>query len=245
MKTLLKLAVAPLVVMALAACSVSSIVPTFATRTTTTVPAGAPVAISSTAITNLQTQFVTVVKQVSPSIVQVQTPAGLGSGIVFDAQGDIVTNAHVVAGYTSFTVTTSTGAQYPATLVGTNPSQDLAVIHINATGLTPATFGDSSSLQVGDLVLALGSPYGLQGSVTQGLVSGLGRNIPESRSVTLQGMIQTSAPINPGNSGGALVDINGNVMGIPTLGTGAGDGVGFAISSNTVVSVANSLLKTS
>jgi putative serine protease PepD len=242
MKTLLKLAIAPLAVMALAACSVSTFVPTFATKTTT-VPAVASVTVSSTAITDLQSQFVTVVKEVSPSIVQVQTPAGLGSGIVFDAQGDIVTNAHVVSAYTSFTVTTSTGAQYAATLVGTNPSQDLAVVHVSATGLTPATFGNSSALQVGDLVLALGSPYGLQGSVTQGLVSGLGRDIAESRTVTLQGMIQTSAPINPGNSGGALVDLNGLVMGIPTLGAAAGDGVGFAIPSQTVVSVANQLIK--
>ncbi len=238
------LAATALAVVALGACSSPLVSTSPASRTATVHTTSTTVALSPTAVSDLQSQFVQVVKTVSPSIVQIDTAGGLGSGIVFDSQGDIVTNAHVVSGFTSFTVTTSTRTRYPATLVGTDPSHDLALIHVSASGLTPAVFGDSSSLQVGDVVLALGSPYGLHGSVTQGLVSGLGRQVAESRSVVLDGLIQTSAPINPGNSGGALVDLNGAVMGIPTLGAGAGDGVGFAIPSNNVVSVAEGLLQT-
>ena len=190
----------------------------------------------------LQSQFVAVVKKVGPSVVQVETPAGLGSGVVYDAAGDIVTNAHVVGSYSSFTITTASGTQATARLVGVDAGHDLAVIRTPAPGLPPAVFADSSALEVGDVVLALGSPFGLRGSVTQGLVSSLGRQVAESRRVTLTGLIQTSAPINPGNSGGALVDLAGSVVGIPTLGATGGDGIGFAISSATVLQVAPSLI---
>jgi S1-C subfamily serine protease len=115
--------------------------------------------------------------------------------------------------------------------------------------LKPATFGDSSKLVVGDIVLAVGSPLGLQGSVTEGIVSALGRDVPESTTVILKNVIQTSAEINPGNSGGALVDLAGEVVGIPTLaaldpqlGNSAAAGIGFAIPSNDVVAVARQLI---
>ena len=197
-----------------AACGTSG------TATPVASPAAASVAPSSspTIATALQNDFVRVVNQVSPSVVVVETPSGLGSGIVFDTKGDIVTNNHVVDGSKTFAVTLANGQRLAATLVGAYPAGDIAVVHVNATNLQPATFADSSKVVVGDIVLALGNPLGLQSSVTQGIVSAVGRSVPESSSVTLPDVIQTSAEINPGNSGGALVDLAGNVVGIPTLG---------------------------
>jgi putative serine protease PepD len=197
----------------------------------------------------LQKDFVGVVGNVMPSVVVIETTSGLGSGIVFDAKGDIVTNDHVVAGSSRFTVTLADGQKLAGTLVGTYPAGDLAVIHVKGTNLKPATFGDSSKLAAGDIVLAVGSPLGLQGSVTEGIVSAIGRKVPESKTVTLPDVIQTSAEINPGNSGGALVDLAGEVVGIPTLtaldpelGNTAAAGIGFAIPSNVVADVAGQLI---
>ena len=196
----------------------------------------------------LQNAFVSVFKRVSPSVVQIQTAEGLGSGIVFDTKGDIVTNDHVVGNATSFVVTTSTGRQLKGTLVGTFEQDDLAVIKVPAAGLTPAIFADSSKLRVGDLAMAIGNPLGLTSSVTQGIVSALGRQRPEGNGVTLVNAIQTSAAINPGNSGGALADIQGRVIGIPTLAApdpqlgGAASGIGFAIPSNTVKDIAGQIV---
>jgi S1-C subfamily serine protease len=210
----------------------------------------APTSAASPAVAGaLQNDFIGVVGRVSPSVVVIQTPSGLGSGIVYDAGGDIVTNNHVVAGSTTFSVTTADGSTLPGTLVGTYPAGDIAVIHVASTNLQPATFGDSSQLVVGDIVLAVGNPLGLQGTVTEGIVSALRHQVPESSTVTLPNMIQTSASINPGNSGGALVDLGGSVVGIPTLaaidpnlGNSAAPGIGFAIPSNTVVNVADQLI---
>jgi S1-C subfamily serine protease len=197
----------------------------------------------------LQSDFVNVVNGVSPSVVVIETTTGLGSGVIFNSNGDILTNNHVVTGFTKFTVTLADGQKLPGTLVGTYPAGDLAVIHVTGTNLQPATFGDSSKLVVGDIVLALGSPLGFQGSVTEGIVSAVGRSVPESATVTLPDVIQTSAEINPGNSGGALVDLAGNVVGIPTLtaldpqlGDTAAPGIGFAIPSNFAVNVAQQLI---
>jgi S1-C subfamily serine protease len=182
-------------------------------------------------------------------VVLVETSVGLGSGIIYDAQGDIVTNNHVVTGSQSFVVITSTGKQYPASLVGSFAPDDLAVIRIQATGLHPATFANSSNLLVGDIVLAIGNPLGLQSSVSQGIVSAMRTAIPEGNGVTLPSAIQTTAAINPGNSGGALVDLNEQVVGIPTLaatdpqlGGGAAPGIGFAIPSNTITLIARQLI---
>jgi putative serine protease PepD len=196
----------------------------------------------------LQTAFVDIVHAVSPSVVQIEDQAGLGSGIVFDSQGDIVTNNHVVEGATSFTVTTSTGKRLSARLVGAFPPDDLAVIKVSGGGLRPAKFADSSKLQVGDIAVAIGNPLGLRSSVTQGIVSAFRVGVSEGNSVALPSMIQTSAAINPGNSGGALVDLEGRVIGIPTLaatdpqlGGGAAPGIGFAIPSNLVVDIAGQI----
>jgi S1-C subfamily serine protease len=197
----------------------------------------------------LQGDFVRVVASVSPSVVVIETSSGLGSGIIFDAKGDIVTNNHVVDGSTTFTVTLADGQKLPGTLVGTYPAGDIAVIHVTGTNLAPATFGDSTKLVVGDIVLAVGNPLGLQSSVTQGIVSAIGRSVPESSTVTLPNVIQTSAEINPGNSGGALVNLAGDVIGIPTLAAldpefsnTPAAGIGFAIPSNVVVDVAGQLI---
>jgi putative serine protease PepD len=197
----------------------------------------------------LQQQFVQVVKQVGPSVVLIQTDQGLGSGIVFDANGNVVTNHHVVANAGSFRVTLANGRRYGARLVGSFPADDLAVLHIDAGGLQPAAFADSSRLQVGDVALAIGNPLGLQSSVTEGIVSALGRTVNEDNEVALPNVVQTSAAINPGNSGGALVNLQGQVIGIPTLaatdpqlGGSAAPGIGFAIPSNTVRNVATQLI---
>jgi hypothetical protein len=207
----LGLAVAGLVAaLVLAGCS--AITASTASSSTAT-PA---VEVRSSALA-LQQQFVQVVKQVGPSVVLIQTSQGLGSGIVFDADGNVVTNAHVVEGADSFQVTLADGKQYPARVVGSFAADDLAVLHIDAGGLHPAGFADSSQLAVGDVALAIGNPLGLQSSVTEGIVSALGRTVNEDNGVALPNVIQTSAPINPGNSGGALVDLQGQVIGIPTL----------------------------
>jgi putative serine protease PepD len=208
----------------------------------------APVSIPST--NALQNQFVQVISRVGPSVVLVQSNKGLGSGIVLDSQGYIVTNNHVVADSKDFQVVLADGKRYDAQVVGTFPPDDLAVLHIDAPGLTPAAFADSTKLAVGDLVLAIGNPLGLQSSVTEGIVSALGRTVNEDGGVALPNAIQTSAPINPGNSGGALVNLEGQVVGIPTLtatdpqlGGGQAPGIGFAIPSNTVKDIASQLVK--
>ncbi len=201
------------------------------------------------AILALQQAFVSVVAKVSPSVVVVETSEGLGSGVVFDTSGDIVTNAHVVGTSTTFKVATSSGARLDATLVGSFPSDDIAVIRTKGGSLPPATFGDSSKLVVGDIVMAIGNPLGLQSSVTEGIVSALGRTVAEPGGAALPDVIQTSAPINPGNSGGALVDLSGQVIGIPTLTAtdpqigGAAAGIGFAVSSNMAKDIATQLIE--
>jgi putative serine protease PepD len=202
-----------------------------------------PVASAAQA-SSLQQRFVSIVEAVSPSVVQIGTPVALGSGVVFDARGDVVTNAHVVENATRFVVTLASGDSHPATLVGRDVAMDLAVIRITGARPRPATFANSAQVKVGDLTLAIGNPLGLRSSVTEGIVSAVGRNVPETNSVTLSSVIQTSAAINPGNSGGALVDLSGQVIGIPTLAAvdpemGAeAPGIGFAIASNTVRRVA-------
>jgi len=196
----------------------------------------------------LQSAIVNVVQSVSPSVVQIEDQRGLGSGIVFDASGHIVTNNHVVSGASSWTVTSSSGTRYQARLVGSFPADDLAVIKISGGDLQPATFADSSKLRVGDLAIAIGNPLGLQSSVTEGIVSAFREAVQEDSSVTLPMLIQTSAEINPGNSGGALVDIAGRVIGIPTLAAtdpqlgGSAPGIGFALPSNLVKDIAGQIV---
>ena len=229
------------------------------TPAATTTPTGATASTAPGGGPALQQSYVAAVKQVMPSVVQITTGTDLGSGIVFDDKGDIVTNDHVVGSATPFQVRLP-GSVTPvaATLLGAFPPDDLAVIRLDSPpkSLRPARFGDPGALQVGDITLALGSPLGLTGSVTNGIVSATGRVVSEpqgqtSPGATLPDTIQTSASINPGNSGGALVDLAGTVIGIPTLAAvdpqigssgSAAPGIGFAISSNTVKDIAGQLV---
>lgn len=180
---------------------------------------------------------------VVPSIVTVMVgnetgdgllPIGSGSGVIISADGLIVTNDHVVQGAPEYQVVLSDGrTSYPATLIGTDPLTDLAVLKIEATGLEPITLGSTETLRVGDGALAVGSPLGLQGgpSVTVGVVSAFGRQVTVGQGDTLFGMLQTDAPITEGSSGGALVDTSGHLIGITTavgVSNVGVEGIGFA-----------------
>lgn len=172
-----------------------------------------------------------------------------GSGFVYDAQGHVITNQHVVAGATSVKVQLPDGSSYPATIVGSDPSTDVAVLKINAPAakLHPLALADSSTVQVGDGVVAIGSPFGLENSVTSGIVSALHRQIQAPNQFTINDAIQTDAAINHGNSGGPLLDMQGNVIGITSQidsQSGGNDGVGFAVPSNTVRTIAQQLIAT-
>jgi putative serine protease PepD len=215
-----------------------------------------------------------IVSAVKDSVVSITTQSGEGSGVVISADGYIVTNNHVVATATGDTVTVifANGKKVTAKIVGTDPRTDLAVIKADGvSGLAAAKFGDSSKMQVGDTVLALGSPLGLEGSVTEGIISAKDRTIQSSSedeqqqtpqnpfggqqqqqqqsagTTSMSGLLQTDAPINPGNSGGALVNTNGEVIGInsaiATSGQSSGNiGLGFAIPSNKAKDVADALM---
>ena len=208
--------------------------------------AGVPESAGAAAV---QQQFTKVVADVSPQVVQIQTDQGLGSGVVYDHQGDIVTNAHVTGNSDRFLVTLAGGDRRRATLVGADPGSDLAVIRMSGASPEPAAFANSSNIRAGDLVFAIGNPLGLHSSVTQGIVSSINRQVSEGDGVTLSGVVQTSAEINPGNSGGALVNLSGQVIGVPTLaaldpefGNAQAPGIGFAIPSNKVQQVADRLI---
>jgi putative serine protease PepD len=202
----------------------------------------------------MQQHFVDLVSAVRPSVVEISTQEALGSGIVYDTTGDIVTNAHVVGDSDTFVIKWFDGTRANAKLVGKDPSNDLAVVSVASlpSNVYSASFADSSQLRPGDVALAIGNPLGFESTVTEGIVSAIGRNVPEGDGVVLPDTIQASAAINPGNSGGALVDIEGRVIGIPTLaaadpqlGGGAAPGIGFAIPSNNVQRVARLLISQS
>ncbi|MBV8695372.1 MAG: trypsin-like peptidase domain-containing protein [Ktedonobacteraceae bacterium] len=197
-----------------------------------------------------------VIAKVSPAVVQVNVrsgrSAGIGSGVIIDKRGYIVTNNHVVSGAQNIQVVLSNGTSLPAQVTGTDATDDLAVIKINPpANMAVITIGDSSQLKVGQAVLAVGNPLGITQTVTDGIISALNRTVDEGQGgAVLPGAIQTSAPINPGNSGGALVDMQGNLIGIPTLtaidpefNTPA-NGVGFAIPSNRVKLIAPQIIVT-
>ena len=203
------------------------------------------------AVSALEDAYTNVVQSVTPSVVEIASTTGLGSGVVYDDEGNIVTNAHVVGDETQFEVTFGDGRQLPGTLVGSYAPDDLAVVRVSGSKLPPAVrWADSSQVRVGELCLAIGNPLGLASSVTSGIVSFVGRTVSEGNGVVLPSTIQTSAPINPGNSGGALVGLDGAVIGIPTLAAtdpqlgGAALGIGFAIPSNIVKLVADQLVTT-
>jgi S1-C subfamily serine protease len=206
---------------------------------------------------NLNSVLEAVVAKVRPTVVQVNVTlangSGIGSGVIIDKRGYIVTNNHVVDGAQSINVVLYDGTKVSAQVAGVDPADDLAIIKINPprSNIAVATLGNSSNLQVGEMVLAIGNPLGNTQTVTNGIISALNRTVTEGQGgAIIPDAIQTDAPINPGNSGGALVDLQGNVIGIPTLtaidpefNTPA-NGVGFAIPSNRVNSIASQIIAT-
>jgi len=189
-----------------------------------------------------------------PSVVSIQTLTqsrnrsmrASGSGVILDTRGHIVTSYHVIENVSQVDVTLADGRRFRATVVGSDPKTDVAVLRINnATNLVPARFGDSSRVEVGHMVLAIGSPFMLAQTVTHGIVSATGRGDLDIEGIDYQSFIQTDAPTNPGNSGGALVNTRGEVIGINTaIATGSGQfsGVAFATPSNTVLWAARGLI---
>src|SRR5438552_10845579 len=180
-------------------------------------------------------------------VVEIAASQGQGSGFVYDGDGHIVTNAHVVGGASSVSVKFWNGKSYPAQVVGTDASTDLAVLKVNApvSELFPLSLGDSTKLVVGDPVVAIGSPFGLEGTVTSGIVSALHREMTSPNQFAIDNSIQTDAAINHGNSGGPLLNSQGKVVGVTSQiesNSGGNEGVGFAIPSNTVSSIAAQLI---
>ena len=207
---------------------------------------------------NIEAVREAVIAKVRPAVVQVNVTlqdgsGAIGSGVIIDSRGYIVTNNHVVNGAQTVEVVLYDGTRLSGQVAGTDPADDLAIIKVTppAKGLTTVKLGDSSKLTVGQDVLAIGNPLGITQTVTSGIISALNRNVSEGQGgATLPDAIQTDAPINPGNSGGALVDLQGNLIGIPTLtaidpefNTPA-NGVGFAIPSNRVSFIAQQIIAT-
>ncbi len=202
-------------------------------------------------------------RKVNPSVVQVvnlaassgrlssagAVPQGEGSGFVWDSQGDIVTNDHVVEGADQLQVIFSDGTQVDAKLIGTDPNGDIAVVRVDPSQvntLAPVQVGDMSRVQVGDLVAAIGNPFGFQGTMTRGIVSALGRSIPSQTQYSIPEAIQTDAAINPGNSGGPLLNEQSQVIGVNDQiqsASGSNSGVGFAIPISIVQRIVPALIK--
>jgi S1-C subfamily serine protease len=189
---------------------------------------------------DLEASLIQVYQNTNPSVVYIITPSGSGSGFVYSQDGMIVTNNHVVAGTRSFEVVFANGDRQRASLVGADTDGDLAVIQVEQLpeGVSPLSLAEADSLQVGQFVVAIGNPFGEQGSMTLGIVSALGRSLPSQRGLTtgstysLPEVIQTDAPINPGNSGGPLLSLDGQVVGVNAAiasQTGTNSGVGFSI----------------
>lgn len=179
---------------------------------------------------------------------EVSETGGVGSGFVFDKQGHIITNEHVIDDAQKVVITFLDGRSYNAEIIGTDEFTDLAVIKVNAdlALLHPLTIGDSSNLKVGEQIAAIGNPFGLSGSMTSGIVSQLGRLLPSGSGYSIPDVIQTDAAINPGNSGGPLLNMRGEIVGINTAiqsATGEFTGVGFAIPSQTVAKIVPTLIE--
>lgn len=240
------------------------------------------VAGSSGTLASYQNLFESIYTQVNPSVVNVRVVSGgtqdssfgpsqsnpfgfsqqqpvqqaLGSGFVWDKQGDIVTNNHVIDGASQIEVQFSDGTSVPATVVGADPNSDLAVIRVKVDSslLRPVSLADSSQVQVGQIDIAIGNPYGLSGTMTQGIVSAIGRSLPVQSqdgnpgpTYSIPDVIQTDAAINPGNSGGVLLDTQARVIGVTAAiqsPVDANAGIGFAIPSNIVKNVVASLIQT-
>ncbi len=269
-----------IIVLALASCGGSSKTNATASPSANTTAATATTVGNSTSTADSTTSGSTqtqalpslhnIVKQVEPAVVQVTNqqvepgtfnqqltvPAGVGSGVIYDKSGYILTNNHVIEGASGLLVSLPDGRSFQAKLVGADPQTDLAVLKIDASNLPVATLGDSSKLASGDWVIAIGNALALPGgpTVTVGVVSALGRTVQEPASSSglagpfLFGLVQTDAPINPGNSGGALADLDGKIVGLNTLVAGQAEAgvqaqnIGFAIAINTAKPIADQLV---
>lgn len=257
----------------------ASVEPTTSAVSSASYQAAAPTASAAVAVVDvnsavaaLETAFQQIYANVTESVVQIQVVAqassgafspfgqnngrqqGLGSGFVWDKNGNIVTNNHVIENATSITVLFSDGSTAPAKVVGADSQTDLAVIKVDvaAAKLKPVTVGDSTKIKVGQFAIAIGNPYGEQNTMTTGIISAIGRFLPVdstsvSGSYTIPDVIQTDAAINPGNSGGVLLDINGSVIGVTSAiesNSGSSAGIGFAIPTEVVRRVVPALIST-
>jgi putative serine protease PepD len=224
-----------------------------AVRAQVAVTGAAPVAGGSLSVAEIYERSAKAVVEITTSVQQ-ESPFGgegtqqaQGSGFVYDDEGHVITNHHVVDGATTAKVMFSDGKSYDATVVGTDPSTDLAVLKVDApaSALAPVALADSDELEVGEGVIAIGSPFGLEQTVTTGIVSALHRQITAPNNFAIDDAIQTDAAINHGNSGGPLLDLDGKVIGVNSQiesQSGGNDGVGFAVPSNTVKRIAEALV---
>ena len=213
-------------------------------------------AINNIILTESKTlSLIEIFEKSEPGVVRVNTQrnqtindvGGVGSGFVFDKKGHIITNAHVIEDSTKTVVTFLDGRSYNAEIIGIDQYTDIGVIKVNADLklLQPLTLGDSSNLQVGEPITAIGNPFGLSGSMTSGIISQMGRLLPSGSGYSIPDVIQTDAAINPGNSGGPLLNMRGDIVGINTAiqsTTGEFTGVGFAIPSQTVEKIVPTLI---
>ena len=209
------------------------------------VQAQAPAGVAAIGANDLENEQVATAQRVGPAVVSIRTDQGLGSGVIYDSSGLILTNAHVVEGARSIAVRLSDGRRLDGRVLGRDVGFDLAVVKVDASDLPAAPLGSSSDLKVGQFVVAIGNPYGLDSTVTTGVVSALNRPISEGQQSYAQPMIQTNAAINPGNSGGPLVDLQGNIIGINTLVAAPqgypAQGLGFAVPVDTAKRIAPQL----
>ena len=199
--------------------------------------------------TSLPSIVIIKVRQTVPGFFQNQERTGQGSGFIWDTEGNIVTNYHVVASASIVDVEFADGSQYSASVIGLDPNSDLAIIKVNPNGkiLTPLNLGDSTNVKVGNHTIVIGSPFGQEFSMSSGIVSAIKRTVPSQNArFSIPNVIQTDAAINPGNSGGPLMDIDGNVIGINSQiisRSGGNQGIGFAIPINSVKKIIPTLIK--
>ena len=183
------------------------------------------------------------VEKVAPAVVKVDVPRGSGSGVLFTPDGFVLTNSHVIGKGVGIRVTMSNGKTLRGELIGRDPNNDLAVIRIDGGALPWATLGDSRRIRVGQIAIALGNPFGLQHSVTAGVVSAIGRSLRSASGVMMDDIIQTDAALNPGNSGGPLITTRAEVIGINVATIQPAQGLCFAIASNTVRTITSRLMR--
>lgn len=215
-------------------------------------------ALKNTSLKEINSEISSIVDKISPSVVNIdvtlnqknssgQNAQGVGAGIIYSKDGYIITNNHVAGDANKITVTLDDGTNYDAKLIGADANTDVAVIKVDAQNLIPVQFASEDKQKVGDFVLAIGSPFGVQQTITSGIISGLDRSVPMSaNTLPLVNLIQTDASINPGNSGGPLVNINGEVIGMNTIGyttSGSSAGIGFAIPTDTILAITGEIIK--